>query len=107
MRFEKKELTIGELYGPAMEVKTAEEAAEYYEALIDWMMTYWHEDRAKAEGIVKQNLGYFAGYYDHETRLRVEELYNCQHPVFGAASAGAPTPEEAFEAGKRMAEESK
>jgi hypothetical protein len=44
-------------------------------------------------------LGYFAGYYDHATRERVERLYRCAHPVFGSASAGPPTAESAILSG--------
>lgn len=59
--------------------------------------------RPEAEQIVRDNLGYFAGYYDAETRERVERLYNCQHPIFGKISEhGIPTPEEAFELGREM-----
>jgi hypothetical protein len=30
--------------------------------------------------------------------------FNCAHPVFGKASKHTPTPEEAFKAGKELAE---
>ncbi len=46
------------------------------------------------------NLGYFAGYYDSETRERVERLFKCSHPVFGAiAACGQPSVKEAWAAG--------
>ena len=60
--------------------------------------------RAEAEKICKSNLGYYAGYYDNETRARVEKLFLCEHPIFGSIKEnGAPTPEEAFNAGKNYA----
>jgi len=86
-----------------MEVQTEEEAAAYFEELVQRNMSVWGHPREEAESIERRNLGYFAGYYGHETRLRVERLFRCSHPVFGKASHGAPTPDEAFEAGKRLA----
>ena len=56
---------------------------------------------SEAEQICKSNLGYFAGYYDHETRMRVERLFKCSHPVFGVAKEKEITAEEAFELGKK------
>lgn len=41
----------------------------------------------------------YAGYYDHNTRLRVEKLFKCSHPVFGAATNGPINPNEAILSG--------
>lgn len=91
--------TIGDRYKPAMEMQTEAEADEYFEALVEHCMSFG-KTRKEAESIERSNLGYFAGYYDHETRERVERLYKCAHPVFGSiAKHGAPTPEEALKAG--------
>ena len=60
--------------------------------------------RDEALALVRENLGYYAGYYAEETRARVERLYKCVHPIFGSiAQHGAPGPEEAFAAGRRIA----
>lgn len=99
-----KESTFGDLLHPAMEIKGQAEADAYFKKLVDYSMTFWGHSREEAERINKSNLGYFAGYYDSETRERVERLFHCSHPVFGSiAEKGTPTPEEALEAGKRMA----
>lgn len=98
-----KEATYGDLYHPAMRMTTTEEAAPYFAALVDRLVKHYGKTREEAESIERQNLGYFAGYYDHETRIRVESLFSCQHPIFGAASKGAPIPEEAFAAGVAIA----
>lgn len=87
-------MTIGEAYGPAMEITDQQEADEYFEALVVSCMKHGGHPREKAEWIERQNLGYYAGYYDKATRKRVERLFNCAHPVFGN---GAPTPEQANE----------
>lgn len=108
-------VTIGDKYRPAMEIENPAEAAAYFEACVQHYMsasqrlgkTVTHE---VAENIERANLGYFAGYYGNDVRERVERLFNCAHPVFGAITEnGAPTPEEAFlkglEAGRAAAAE--
>jgi hypothetical protein len=94
-------MTIGEAYGPAMTITTQVKADEYFEALVQWSVTHEHQAREDAERIIRHNLGYYAGYYDSETRTRVERLFQCAHPIFGAiGEKGQPTPEQAFEMGK-------
>ena len=99
-----KLITIGEKYRPAMKITDADEAQRYFEKLVVHSMLHGNS-REEAEKIEKSNLGYFAGYYDNDTRKRVERLFFCVHPIFGAASKGIPTPEEAFELGKNFARE--
>lgn len=74
-------------------------ADAYFEECVRHTMRHG-PSREEAESIERQNLGYFAGYYDQETRERVERLFKCAHPVFGAITTnGAPTPREALAAG--------
>ena len=94
-------MTYGEAYGPAMEVKTPEEAAAYFEALVVRSMRINKVSRAEAERVERSNVGYWTGYYDSETRVRCHELYGFGHPIFGTET---PTPDEAFAAGVAMAE---
>ena len=79
-------ITIGEKYGPAMSVKTREEAAAMFERLVAHNMSQGHT-REQAVNIEKQNLGYYAGYYDLETQRRVQELYGAVHPFYGSVNA--------------------
>ena len=99
-----KEITIGEAYKPAMAITDANEAQEYFEKLVAHSMLHGNS-RKEAEEIEKSNLGYFAGYYSNETRKRVEQLFSCAHPIFGTIANGTPTPEQAFELGKKFAKE--
>ncbi|HEX7787836.1 MAG TPA: hypothetical protein VF653_16580 [Methylomirabilota bacterium] len=97
--------TFGETLGPAMGIRDQAEADDYFEQLVAQYMDYdKSRTRELAESIVRQNLGYYAGYYDHETMERVNRLFRTTHPIFGST---APTPEEAFEAGKRFGERMK
>ncbi len=74
--------TIGDKYRPAMMITDQAEADAYFERCVDHMMRVGH-DRLEAEDIERQNLGYFAGYYDSKTRERVERLFRCSHPILG------------------------
>lgn len=100
-------ITAGDKYDPAMQITDQAEADAYFERCVAHNMTFG-KTREEAERIERANLGYWAGYYSNDTRHRVERLFRCAHPVFGAiAKVGAPTPEEAFEMGRRMGEDSR
>jgi len=77
----KKDISIGEKYIPAMELTTQEDADAYFEKCVQHSMSFG-KSRDEAEAIERSNLGYFAGYYSHETRERVERLFRCEHPIF-------------------------
>jgi hypothetical protein len=103
----KDKLTYGECLGPAMKITDPADATQYLKAyaFIQVALDRGEGNRGgkTAEQIAKSNLGYYAGYYDNETRERVERLFNCNHPIFGAiAEKAPPTPEEAFEMGRKM-----
>ena len=90
-------VTIGDKYRPAMEITEQAAADAYFEECVEHVMRICSLTREEAEKCERSNLGYFAGYYDHEMRARVERLFKCAHPVFGAiADKGAPTAEEAL-----------
>ena len=93
-----------EKYDPAMVLTDQTQADAYFEACVEHHLRLLPErSREEAERIERQNLGYWAAYYGDETRYRVERLYACAHPYFGAiAQKGAPTMEEAFAAGVRL-----
>lgn len=98
-------LNWSKLYECAMRIADERSAELCLDALVRAHMGERGCARAEAEVIQRSNLGYFAGYYDHATRARVERLFQCEHPVFGAiAVRGAPTAEEAFELGRRLGE---
>lgn len=90
----------GDLLGPAMEITEQTEADIYFEKLIEFGL---RKNGALSRGEVEKNyrssLGYYAGYYNHETRVQVERLFKCNHPVFGEAKEGPPASQEAFNKG--------
>jgi len=75
--------TIGERYDPAMAITDQDEADRYFETLVTMAMSKGLE-RDAAEVQERHNLAYYAGYFNAETRARVERLFACQHPAFGA-----------------------
>lgn len=98
---------MGEKYNPAMEVQTQAEADAYFDKCVEHSMALGTA-REEAERVERMNLGYCAGYYSNEVRARVERLFRCEHPIFGAiAVKGPPTPDEAFAMGVRWASEVK
>lgn len=97
-------ITIRDKYGYAMEITDQAEADRYFEQCVQHSMSFG-SSREEAVRVERENLGYYAGYYSSETRARVEKLFRCAHPVFGAiAEKGSPSPSDAFGAGVRTAE---
>lgn len=78
-------MTIREKYEPAMSITDQQEADAYFEKCVRHTMGLCPIlDRAQAETLERCNLGYYAGYYDSQTRKRVEALFRCVHPIFGS-----------------------
>ena len=77
--------TVGEVYGPAMEITDQAEAADYFQQLVARSMReYPLATREEIETIVRDSLGYAAGYCTPETRQRVQRLFGAVHPIFGS-----------------------
>jgi hypothetical protein len=76
-----------EKYFPAMEITDQATADRYFAACLQHhlMVSEPGLSAAKAAEIERSELGYWAGYCSRETRLRVEELFNCEHPILGKA----------------------
>jgi hypothetical protein len=94
-------------YGSAMSLTSQEDADQWLDWIVTDNMQHSNNSRITAEKIERANLAYFAGYEDHQTRLRVEELFNCVHPALGPAKNGAPTAEECLKIGMQLGEASK
>jgi hypothetical protein len=92
-------ITLLDKYGPAMNVSDKSEADAYLEGCVQHSMAHGYS-RKDAVRLEKANLGYFAGYYSHEIRAKVEDLYDTAHPIFGKIAVnGPPTLEEALQKG--------
>lgn len=62
----------------------------------EFMMLYRNIDKH-----ANDNIGYLAGYYSRDVAERIYAWFEVEHPIFGLV---APTPEQALEAGKLIAE---
>ena len=98
--------TSGEQFDAAMKCETREEAEEWLEGETRHLVDYHEKSVPEAIEIIKSNLGYMAGYYEHETAQKVHRLFNAVHPVFKSANYHRTvTSEQAFkiglEAGKK------
>ena len=95
-------MKAGEMYRRAMEITDQAEADRWFEFCVqEHLKERPDHSRKQAEEIQSQNIGYFAGYYDTQTRLRVEKLFRAVHPVFGSvAKHGDPSPDVAFKMGQ-------
>jgi hypothetical protein len=102
------DITWGDKYGQAMLLFSRTQAEAYLAACVRHTCRLTGQSYAEAETVEKSNIAYWAGYYEHETRLRVEELFQCEHPILGPAKNGPLSPEEIFrlgyERGKRLRE---
>lgn len=97
MRISRDEkMTWGEYLGPAMGIEDKETAEKYFKAMVEHHVRVYKTSIEEAIEKEKANLGYYAGYYDPGTAARVYKLFECAHPIFGAA---IPSPKEAFDAG--------
>lgn len=97
--------TYREQFDEAMRCKTKEEADAWLNSEIKRYQSEHGKDGEEAEYVIKSNLGYMAGYCNHEAAQKVQRLFGAVHPVFGTADYHKTvTPEEAFEAGKRVGE---
>jgi len=93
------EMTIGECYEPAMWIADAETAAKYLRALVTHSVRFHGIPEDDALSAVKENIGYYSGYFDPDTARRCIDLFCAVHPIFGASIA---TPKQAFEAGYKL-----
>lgn len=106
-------LSYGQILDPAMKITDKDDAKQYLESYIAYLIPYVIDNNKDKDEefiykesikIAKHNLGYYAGYFDNETRERVEKLFECSHPIFGSIETnGTLTAQQAFDLGKSLA----
>lgn len=105
LKLTRKMVDYKDLLERAMKVDSKASASQILESIIRVSMRQNNLSRAKAMKYAKENLAYYAGYYDDDTRRRVEKFFECEHPFFGSIEKyGPPTPEEAFAMGQKLGE---
>ena len=95
--------TYGEQFDDALACETTAQAELWMEKEVDHLVTYHGKNQTEAISIIKQNIGYMAGYYSQKESEKIYRLFHAEHPIFGKPDYRTRiTPKEAFEAGKRM-----
>lgn len=82
-----KEYTTGNVYTPMVEAATGSrndiDPMNYFEAVVTINVKVYNQEPDYAVSVVRQNVGYWAGYFDNEAMQKVREVYRARHPVFG------------------------
>lgn len=82
-----QEPTNGNIYTPMVDAaagkRTDIDPMDYFEAVVTLHMTRFNKCDFIAVDEVKQNVGYWAGYFDMNAMQKVKEVYGAAHPVFG------------------------
>lgn len=86
-------------------VSTKGDAAALLQQLADLYEKELDLTPQRAMHEAKVDVGYFAGYFDHSERDRIERLFGTEHPVFGSIeNNGEPSPTEALRIGIEFGE---
>lgn len=98
--------TYGEQFRSAMQCETQEDAEVWMKREIKKYMDEFGYDEEKTRKIILTNLGYIAGYYDHDTAQKIDRLFGAEHPIFGSSTYHQDmSPEEAFDLGQKTAKD--
>jgi len=73
--------TLGEIYGPALDVTNRDEAKRYFAKLVQRRMRMTGCSLEEARRIERVNIGYFAGYYSDSINHKVKMLYGAVNPM--------------------------
>lgn len=100
-------ISCNEKYAPSFKITNKEDAAEYFASCVEHTMRM-NSSLTENEAIEleKTNIGYFSGYTDIDSRRRIENLFNCEHPLFGSID-NPITGEVIFKIGKAIGEASR
>jgi hypothetical protein len=100
MVYEGKYLTtIGDIFNEAKDIaKYPYKAKDFLDKYARYIADVECISYDEALNRAKNNLGYFAGYYDAEICDLIYEVYCTEHPIFGKKPYDI-SPEDAFNAG--------
>lgn len=95
--------TYGEQFKEALACTTREEAAQWMENEVREFVACHGKTAEEAAKIIRDNIGYMAGYYGEEEQQKIKTLFDAPHPIFGD-DAWPPNPQKAFDAGTKTAD---
>lgn len=89
----------------AMDAETEEEAKSIVKTITSAMVSLSELSGAQARNQFIGDVGYFAGYYGVEVRLKVERLFETKHPFLGrVVEKDEWTSEELYQVAKNLEE---
>lgn len=91
--------TYRDLLDPLFKITDEEEAKEFFNDYVHWLEADGQLTHEKALDVAKSNVGYWGGYQDIDTRMRIERLLDVEHPYLGKAKEKQYTPEEILQMG--------
>ena len=92
--------TYGEQFNEAMKCETVEQANAWVAKEVERYLREFGKSPEEAHQIILSNLGYMAGYYDHEVAQKVHHLFGAIHPIFGSSTYHKDmTPKQCFKKG--------
>lgn len=84
-------------------VRTKGEAAALLEVFVDEAAEECDKSRDELRDIIRENIGYCAGYLNTNDTKRVMELFEARHPVLGTYEEMCRlTPEQIFNMGMEL-----
>lgn len=96
----KLELSERDFLDKAMSITTKDSAVALLMLYSSYIASENNISLKEALDIAKSNIAYYTGYVNPNTREIVEELFDCEHPIFGKIKEnGNPTSKECFYCG--------
>lgn len=98
--------TIGDLVSAIMRIDNPTDARAFFESYVEWMRALPADQKSEGmteEQVAQANIGWcFGEGMPDDRRAMWRDVSNAAHPVFGSMVT-RPTPEEAYESGRRAA----
>ncbi len=92
------------LFDKACRATNTQEATEALREIALLRRKHEDEDLSQSLRWARDAICYWAGYFSHDVRLRVEKLYLSEHPIFGPATNGPMSQQDIFKLGVRIGE---
>ena len=73
--------TLGEVFGPAMEITDQDKADQYFDTLVEMLVAKGYS-RERAEHQQRDNLACYAAHCNEEVEKRVNRLFRCKFVPF-------------------------
>lgn len=96
--------TFTEIMSEAAACETEEEAQALLDRAAEQINKEYGIDVGEARETTLANIAYGSGYFDTKTAQKILRVFKTEHPYFGTFDP-PPTPEQAFAAGIKAAEE--